>query len=98
MIDGAPALKVVGDRWTVSGPMTMHSVADLLEASTSLAMPRAGVVDLERVDRVDSAGVSVLLAWKRRAAVEGTSLQFASVPQSMMSLALLYGVEDMLKS
>jgi phospholipid transport system transporter-binding protein len=98
MIDGAPALKVVGDRWTVSGPMTMDSVADLLEASTSLAMPRAGVVDLERVDRVDSAGVSVLLAWKRRAAVEGTPLQFASVPQSMMSLALLYGVEDMLKS
>jgi phospholipid transport system transporter-binding protein len=98
MTDAAPSLQVAGDRWTVSGPMMMDSVADLLEASRSLAMPRAGVVDLERVDRVDSAGVSVLLAWKRRAAVEGTPLQFAGVPQSMMSLALLYGVEDMLKS
>jgi phospholipid transport system transporter-binding protein len=98
MIDAAPSLQAVGDRWVVSGSMTMDSVADLLAASTSLAMPRAGVVSLERVDRVDSAAVAVLLAWKRRAAVEGTPLQFAGVPQSMRSLALLYGVEDMLSA
>jgi phospholipid transport system transporter-binding protein len=98
MSEATPSLQAVGDHWAVAGPLTMDSVADLLDASTSLALPPAGVVDLGLVNRVDSAGVAVLLAWKRRAAVEGASLQFASVPQSMMSLALLYGVEDMLSA
>jgi phospholipid transport system transporter-binding protein len=98
MNDAAPVLRAVDNRWVVSGPMTMDGVVDLLAASASLAMPPAGVVDLEHVDRVDSAGVAVLLDWKRRAAGEGTPLQFSSVPQNMKSLALLYGVEDMLNA
>jgi phospholipid transport system transporter-binding protein len=98
MTDAAPSLQAVGNRWVVSGPMTMDSVVGLLAASASLAMPPAGVVDLEHVDRVDSAGVAVLLDWKRRAAAEGTPLQFSGVPQNMKSLALLYGVEDMLSA
>lgn len=98
MTDATPSLQAVGDRWAVAGPLTMDSVAGLLDASTSLALPPTGVVDLALVNRVDSAGVAVLLAWKRRAAVEGTPLQFASVPQSLLSLALLYGVEDMLSA
>ena len=96
MTDAATSLQAVGDRWALSGQMTMDTAANLLEASTSLPLPQAGVVDLERVGRFDSAGVSLLLAWKRRAAVEGKPLQFAGAPQSMVSLAMLYGVEDML--
>jgi phospholipid transport system transporter-binding protein len=98
MTDAAPSLQLVGDRWSVAGQMTMDSAAELLLASRSLAMPPTGVVDLKHVGRVDSAGVSVLLAWKRRAAVEGVPLQFAGTPQGIMSLAELYGVEEMLTS
>jgi phospholipid transport system transporter-binding protein len=98
MTDAVASLQPAGDRWAVSGSMTMDSVARLLAASESVAMPRAGVVDLEGVVRVDSAAVAVLLAWKRRAGVEGVALQFAGLPPSMQSLALLYGVEDMLRT
>ena len=98
MTDAVALLQSAGDRWAVSGSMTMDSVAHLLAASKSLAMPRAGVVDLKGLVRVDSAGVAVLLEWKRRAGVEGVTLQFAGVPPSMQSLALLYGVEDMLRT
>jgi phospholipid transport system transporter-binding protein len=98
MTETAPSLRLVGDRWSVAGQMTMDSAAELLRASRSLAMPPTGVVDLRHVGRVDSAGVSVLLAWKRRAAVEGAPVQFAGVPQGIMSLAELYGVEEMLTS
>jgi phospholipid transport system transporter-binding protein len=96
MTESATSLQAVGDRWIVAGPLMMDSVANLLEASKLLTLPQAGVVNLEHVDRVDSAGVSVLLAWKSRAAAEGKPLQFADVPQSLTSLALLYGVENML--
>jgi len=96
MNDAVPALQVVGDRWEVSGAMTMDSVAQLLNASKALAAPQAGVVDLGHVQRLDSAGVSLLLAWKRRAVAEGKTLRFTRVPPSMTSLAQLYGVEEML--
>ena len=41
----------------------------------------------------DSAALAVLLALKRRAAAEGTSLAFASVPDSVVSLARVYGID-----
>ena len=91
-------LQAVGDRWEVAGPRTMDSAAGLLEASESLGTPQAGVVDLGHVGRFDSAGISILLAWKRRAAAEGKMLQFSHLPASTVSLAQLYGVEEMLSA
>ena len=97
MIDTTASLQAVDGRWEVSGPMTIDSAAQLLTASQVLAPPEAGVVDLARVEHVDSAGVSLLLAWTRRAAAEGRPLRFAGVPANMTSLAQLYGVEDLLR-
>ena len=93
--DQAP-LQAIGERWVLAGPLTMDSAAAVFQASGAFALPQAGVVDLERVDRVDSAGIAVVLAWKRRAAAEGKPLVFAGVPRSMTSLAELYGVENFL--
>ena len=90
------SLQAVGERWVLAGPLTMDSAAAVLDASGALALPQTGVVDLERVARVDSAGIAVVLAWKRRAAADGKPLVFAGVPRSMTSLAELYGVEGFL--
>ena len=98
MSGAEPSVQATGDRWTVSGPMTMDTAARLLEASRTLPLPAAGLVDLERVDRADSAGVSVLLAWRRRAIVDSKPIRFAGMPQNMLSLAELYGVEEMLRN
>ena len=74
----------------------MDTVEAVLTASTAIALPRDGVIDLTAVDRVDSAGVAPVLAWARRAASEGSKIAFAGVPESMRSLAMLYGVEELL--
>jgi phospholipid transport system transporter-binding protein len=74
----------------------MDSAAGVLAASTELALPGAGGIDLERVDAVDSAGVAVLLAWQRRALAEGKTLTFTGVPKSLTSLAELYDVEGLI--
>jgi phospholipid transport system transporter-binding protein len=74
----------------------MDSASALLEASAPRALPASGVVDLARVSRVDSAGVALLLAWKRRAAAEASALHFTGIPPSMASLAQLYGVQELL--
>jgi len=85
-----------GERWAVTGSLIMDSVSALLHASAAQALPGAGIVDLAGVDRVDSAGVALLLAWQRRAAAEERRLVFSSVPSSMASLAALYGVQELL--
>jgi phospholipid transport system transporter-binding protein len=89
-------LHALGDRWVLTGPLTMDSAAAVLGASRALVLPKAGVIDLEGVDRVDSAGIAVVLAWRRRAASDGKPVGFTGVPRSMTSLAELYGVEDFL--
>jgi phospholipid transport system transporter-binding protein len=94
--DGSASLQAVGDRWEIAGPLTMDTVAAVLAASRAIALPQTGVVELAQVDRFDSAGLSLLLSWTRRAAVEGRPLRFGRAPESMRSLAELYGVEDML--
>lgn len=96
MNDEAKPISVADDRWLVAGPLTMDSAAGVLAASTELALPGAGGIDLERVDPVDSAGVAVLLAWQRRAHAEGKTLTFTAVPKSLASLAELYGVEGLI--
>jgi phospholipid transport system transporter-binding protein len=90
------AFQVEGDRWLPTGPLTMDSVATVLAASSEAPLPATGVIDLERVEAVDSAGVALLLAWKRRAAAEGKPLSFAHIPTSLDSLSQLYSVEELL--
>ena len=74
----------------------MDSAAQVLAASRGIPLPPSGVISLGGVDRVDLAGVAVLLALKRRAAAEGKSLSFAEVPPNLDSLAALYGVVELL--
>jgi phospholipid transport system transporter-binding protein len=90
------AFQVEDERWLPTGPLTMDSVATVLAASNETPLPATGVIDLEHVEAVDSAGVALLLAWKRRAAAEGKPLAFAHLPASLASLAQLYGVEELL--
>ena len=96
MSEVTTAFQVEDERWLPTGPLTMDSVATVLAASIEAPLPATGVIDLERVEAVDSAGVALLLAWKRRAAAEGKPLAFAHLPSSLASLAQLYGVEELL--
>ena len=96
MNSGAAALQVVAGRWQVSGALSMDTVETVLVASTQTGLPKDGIVDLTAVDRVDSAGVALVLAWARRAANEGSKIAFTGIPASMRSLAALYGVEELL--
>jgi phospholipid transport system transporter-binding protein len=96
MNPAAASLQMVAGRWQVSGALSMDTVEAVLVASTPIALPQDGIIDLTAVDRVDSAGVALVLAWARRAASEGTKIAFAGIPESMRSLATLYGVEELL--
>ena len=101
MIACAPAAHEGGfvatdTRWTFTGSLTFADAAVVFEAAQALPLPASGVVDLTGLGQADSSALAVMLALKRRAAAQGTRLQFAAVPHGIRALANVYGVEELL--
>ncbi|HMA31015.1 MAG TPA: STAS domain-containing protein, partial [Casimicrobiaceae bacterium] len=62
----------------------------------SIALPETGAVDMSGLTHADSAALAVVIALKRRAVAEGRALAIEGLPPSLQSLALAYGVEDLI--
>lgn len=85
-----------GNQVRVSGRLTMDTVASLLKSGLQPNGQTALMVDMSGVEAVDSAAVSLMLAWVREAGRSNTNLVFSNVPGNLLSLADLYGVSDAL--
>ena len=85
-----------GDRFRVSGRLTIDVVTALYNSGLPPDGNPALVVDLGQVEAVDSAAVSLLLSWLRRAQRDHLSLCFSNVPDNLMSLARMYGVAELI--
>jgi phospholipid transport system transporter-binding protein len=83
-------------RCLVQGPVTMANVTRVLEESARAFDAPELVVDLSGVTEVDSAAVSLLLEWRRRAAAANRRIAYTNVPANLKSLADLYGVAGLL--
>jgi phospholipid transport system transporter-binding protein len=65
----------------------------LVEGEAALAQGTS-VFDLAGVGDLDSSALSLLLSLRRRAQSLGTTIEFRNLPDSLASLAALYGVAD----
>lgn len=86
---------------SVTVPMVIANARALLEAGRVLLHPRdqqaaSAVVDLAAVKEVDSSALSVVLGWLRTAGARELGLRIANPPASLISLATLYGVSELL--
>ena len=90
------AIREDGDRLAVSGSLTIPEAARLLETGAQFARARDALFDLAGVDQIDSSGIAVILGWLRAAQAAGHSLKVANAPDSLRSIAKLYGVEAIL--
>lgn len=81
----------------VSGRLTMETTVALFNKGLALQGGRTElVVDLARVEAVDSSALSLMLAWLRAAQRNNVKLAFVNTPDNLLSLAELYGVADSL--
>lgn len=90
------AIQRAGDSLAVSGDMTMVTAATLLaegNAQIAAAEPR---FDLSGVANIDSSCLAVLFGWQRAAQARGKALALANPPASLVSLAEVYGVTELL--
>lgn len=80
----------------VTGDMTMETAAMLLAEGTDALRGEQPVCDLAAVSDIDSSGLAVLFGWQRAVQARGQSLRIANPPSSLISLAEVYGVTDLL--
>lgn len=85
-----------GGRMVVSGAVTLANVAGLLEEGRRHLGEGVRSVDLGEVTQMDSAALALCLAWLRDAKAAGGSLTFANLPESLQTIARLYGVQSLL--
>ena len=85
-----------GRRLVVSGPVTLNNVAGLLEEGRRHIDEGVRSVDLGEVTEMDSSLVALMLAWMRDARARGRELAFANLPESLRTIARLYGVDGLI--
>jgi phospholipid transport system transporter-binding protein len=85
-----------GGRMMVSGAVTLGNVASLLEEGRRYLGEGVSSVDFGEVTEMDSAALALCLAWLRDAKASGAAITFSSLPDSLQTIARLYGVHDLL--
>ncbi|MBK7676870.1 STAS domain-containing protein [Accumulibacter sp.] len=84
----------------VTVPMVIANARTLLEVGRSFlpagAQHELTLLDLSAVREIDSSALSVILAWLRTAGERGVVLRIVSPPASLISLATLYGLCELL--
>lgn len=78
------------------GPLTLKEASGALQDGRQALAQGASVFDLARVTKVDSSALSLMLSWQREAQARAGSVGFRNVPDSVHSLARLYGLADLI--
>jgi phospholipid transport system transporter-binding protein len=89
-----------GDRLRIEGPVTMQTVAGLLESGRALCggadCVTGRILDLSAADPVDSAALALVLAWTREVGKRGGEVRIEGISAQLRSLASLYDIAELL--
>lgn len=80
--------------YQVVAPMTYATAAELFARGKELLASGEGVFDLAAVANADSSALAVILGWQRLVGVG--RLQLQNIPDSILSLAKLYDIGELL--
>ena len=86
----------VDKRWTLSGDVVIATASELLASSKSLALNTETTIDFAQVTDIDTATISLILEWKRRAQRDNQTIKLVNLPANLKSLTQLYGVDNLI--
>jgi phospholipid transport system transporter-binding protein len=87
----------LANNWHVLGDVLMDNANLILSQSDAFKMDGEIEVDFTDVSNVDTAALSLILEWQRRAFAVNCRIKFANLPANLSSLADLYGVKDFIR-
>ena len=87
-----------GSRMVVGGPVTLANVRRVVEEGERQLDEGVRMVDLSEVSELDSSLLAALFAWMRHARRREYEISFANLPESLRTIARLYGVDSLLPS
>ena len=83
-------------RIVVSGPVMLGNVAAVLEEVRRHLEEGVRTVDLGEVTEMDSSLLAAMLAWLRDARQRGSDLTVTNLPESLRTIARLYGLDGLI--
>lgn len=91
-------IKQVDGAYRLVGELDFNTVPHIWKSSEVMftSSGRGLLVDLQEVHRADSAGLALLVGWVRRARAAGIEVEFRHVPEQLLAIARVSGVEEML--
>ncbi|MGZ8256352.1 MAG: STAS domain-containing protein [Gallionella sp.] len=89
-------ISINGQTIALSGHLTLANVPAIYAQGLQQMSAGSWLVDCAQLESVDSSAVALLLAWLRATQRKNVSLRVANLPNNLLSLASLYGVEAML--
>ncbi|MGH8560251.1 MAG: STAS domain-containing protein [Methylococcales bacterium] len=84
--------------FSINGEMSFATVHRLLEVSQLLNFNSEPIleIDLGRVSRADSAGLTLVVEWMARAKRGNTDIRFRNIPKQMREIASMTEVDKIL--
>jgi len=91
---------IVGEALKLEGALNLASMPRLLAESSAYSLqenlPDCLAIDFSNVTDIDSSAVALLLHWRREAARLDRALRYIHLPPNLLSLAELYGVDQLI--
>ena len=91
---------VVGEVLQIEGALNFENMPRILEETAIYVaqdnLPSCLAIDLANVTDIDSSAVALLLHWRRAADGLKKSLRYVHLPQNLVALAQLYGVDELI--
>lgn len=88
------------NHWLLSGVLSYATVNDFLAKGQKIILQTSQheslLFDLNQINDADSAGVSILIEWLRFAQKKGSTLAYSNIPERMLSLMQVNGVDSIL--
>jgi phospholipid transport system transporter-binding protein len=93
----APMMQPTAGGFALAGPLTIATASFYVEAARE-HWPQEGdaTIDFAGVTEADSAALALIFKWQRDAEKKGRKIHCVNIPPNVITLARLYGVDDLI--
>ncbi|MBS0290129.1 MAG: STAS domain-containing protein [Proteobacteria bacterium] len=90
-------VELINNEMVISGDLTQGTIMSLLERALGLLPSESTLnINLQAVERCDSASVAFLTTLMRESRLRRTVIQFYNLPKQMLQISRVCGLENVL--